>query len=296
MKLKIEIMFSVLIFLLVLAATSSGIFWKTPGAPIIHTTMRGEQVTYQGSGLYRYDPAPYALEGIIWDVVNLAVGLPLLGVAIFLSQRNSLRGRLLLGGLLFYFGYAYLMYMTGVAFNRLFLVYIAIFGLCGVTFFLNLSQIDVAHLPEQISPRFPRRLFIGFAFLFSAVLTFLWMGRILPIMISERFPPEAAGATTLVSQALDLGMVVPLLLSAGILLWRRSPWGALLTAISLTHGLMMFISIPAWIVIPLIQEGKINLLEAVPILPLIGVGLALAGLFFRNVQGTGQQTSPAVGM
>jgi hypothetical protein len=272
------------IFLLVLIATATGAFYRTPGSPIEYTTVRGEQAIYQGTGLYRYDPAWFALEGIVWDVINLFIALPLFAVAIYLSQRNSLRGKVLLCGLLFYFVYAYLMYTTGVAFNRLFLVYVAIFALGAVAFFLTLSDIDVAHLPDQLSTRFPRRIFIGFTFVMSAILVFLWLGRILPIMLTDQFPPDLAGVSTLESQGLDLGMVVPLALSAGILLMRRSPWGYLLAGITLTHGFMMFISIPAWIIVPLVQSGKINLLESAPFLVASLIGLVLAVLFYANVQ------------
>jgi len=276
------------IFILILVATATGTFYRTSGAPIEYTTVRGEQAVYQGTGLYKYDPAWFALEGIVWDVINLFVGLPLFAVAIYLVQKNSLRGKLLLGGLLFYFVYVYLMFATGVAFNRLFLVYVAIFALSAVAFFLNLSGISVALLPARISARFPRGIFIVFTFVMSAVLVFLWLGRILPVMLTDQFPPDLAGVSTLESQALDLGMIVPLLFSTGILLWRHSAWGYLLTSVSLTHGFMMFISIPAWIVVPLIRNGKINLIEASPFLALSLIGIVLAGMFFANVQEKGR--------
>ena len=273
-----------LIFLLVLITTATGIFYQSPGSPIQYTTVRGEQEISQGNGLYRYDAASFAREGVTWDVINLFMGLPLFAVAIYLNQRNSLRGRLLLGGLLFYFFYVYVLAMTGYAFNRLFLVYVAIFALSAVALFINLHGIDVARLPAQVSPRFPHRLFIGFTFIMGALLVVLWLGRIIPIMVNDRFPPDMAGMTTLVSQGFDLGMVVPLLLATGLMLGRRSPWGYLLASISLSYGLLMCITLPAWIAVPLIQDGKINPLEAVPFLVLCLVGLVLVGTFYRNVQ------------
>jgi hypothetical protein len=142
----------------------------------------------------------------------------------------------------------------------------------------------VARLPAQVSARFPRRLFIGFTFVVSAVLVFLWLGRIVPIMVNDRFPPDIAGLTTLVSQGIDLGIVVPLMLSTGILLWRRSPWGYLLTSLSLGYGLLMSLTLPAFIAVPLIQDGTIPLIEAVPFMVVSLVGLVLAGMFYRNVQ------------
>ncbi len=273
-----------LIWLLVLVATATGAFYQTPGSAFEYTTVRGERAVFQGSGLYRYDPAWYAREGVIWDMINLLIGLPLLAAAMVLTKRNSLRGRLLLGGLLFYFCYVYGMAMTGNSFNPLFLVYALIFALTAVAFFVNLYSIDVRRLPVEMSEHFPHRLFIGFTFVVGAVLTVLWVGRIIPIMVNNRFPDDLAGLTTLPSQAFDLGMVVPLMLATGVLLWRRSPWGYLLASISITHGLMMSLTLPAFIVIPLIQDGKTSLVEAIPFAVLSLAGLALTGVFYRSVQ------------
>jgi hypothetical protein len=282
---KTILIFSGLIFLLALVATATGIFYQTPGSPFEYTTVRGERVVYQGSGLYRYDPAWFAREGIVWDVVNLSIGLPLFALAIFLTYRGSTRGRLLLCAMLFYFFYVYLMAATGNSMNLLFLVYVAIFALSAVTFFLTLNTIDVAHLPAAASSHFPRRLFIGYTLLVGCVLVVLWTGRVVPILLSGRFPPDTAGLTTLQSQAIDLGLVVPLMLATGILLWRRSMWGYLLAGISLGYGVMMSISLPAWIAIPLIQDGKVNLLEASPLLLICLAGPLLAALYYANLPG-----------
>ncbi|HWQ84298.1 MAG TPA: alpha/beta hydrolase [Anaerolineales bacterium] len=199
-----------MIFVLVLAATAVGIFYHTPGASIEFTTVRGERAVFQGSGLYRYDPAPLADEGVVWDAINLLIGLPLFAVAIYLSQGNSMRGRLLLGGLLFYWFYAYLQLMVTYSFNFLFLDYVTIYALSAVSFFMNLHDIEVARLPAQVSERFPRRLFIGFTFVVSIMLVFLWLGRILPVMASGRFPPELAGLNTLITRGVRFGHGRPL--------------------------------------------------------------------------------------
>jgi hypothetical protein len=275
---------SIIIFLLVLVATATGIFYKTPGAPITVMTARGQQATLQGSGLYAYDPLSLVREGVIWDVINLFIGLPLLAVAIYLSQRDSLRGRLFLAGLLFYFFYVYLMIMTLDSFNFLFLVYVAIFALSAVGFFMNLQRIDVARLPQQVSKQFPGAWIAGFSFTFSAVLLLLWLGRILPLMSSGQFPAELAGLTTMTTQGFDLGMLVPLGISNGVLLLRRSPLAYLLSGVLLSFGLLMFITLPAWIVVPLIQDGSVNLIEASPFMILCLIGMAFFGLFFRSVQ------------
>lgn len=272
------------ILLLVGVAATTGIFYQTPGVHSTFVTIRGEHATYQGSGLYRYDPASVAGEGIVWDVIDLSLALPLFVVAIFLMWRGSLRGQLLLSGMLFYFFYKYLQYAVMLAFNPLFLVYVTIFALSAVAFFLMIRHIDVSQLQTHISAKFPRRLFIGFTLAMSVALVLLWLARIIPYTIAGRFPDELAGLTTLVTQAFDLGMVVPLLLATAILLWRRSLWGYLVAGISLTFSFVMSITLPAWIVVPLLQTGQINLIEAAPFGLLCLVGLYVTGRFFASIQ------------
>ena len=128
-------------------------------------------------------------------------------------------------------------------------------------------------------------MFIIFSFALSGALLLLWLGRIIPIISSERFPVELAGLTSLETQALDLGLIVPLALTSGILLLRRTPWGYYLTSVAISFGFMMFITIPAWIFVPLLQDGKVNFIEALPFTFLCLLGLALVLLFYTSIRG-----------
>jgi hypothetical protein len=175
-------------------------------------------------------------------------------------------------------------YAVLLAFNPLFLVYIAIFALSAVAFFVNLGGIKVTRLPLHISSHFPRWLFIVFTLVMSAALLVLWLGRIIPYTLAGRFPDELAGSTTLVTQAFDLGIVVPLLISTAVMLWQRSSWGYFLGGVSLTFGFVMCITLPAWIAVPLIQAGQLNLFEAVPFLLLCLIGLFVAGRYFWSIE------------
>ena len=108
MNKRILTVFTGVILLLVLVAAATGVFYQTAGAHINFVTVRGEYASYEGSGLYYFDPASVAREGIIWDVIDLCLALPLFIVAIVLTWRGSLRGQLLLGGMLLYFFYKYM--------------------------------------------------------------------------------------------------------------------------------------------------------------------------------------------
>lgn len=282
--------FAVLV-VLILFATGTGILSRPDVAAISAVTVRGQPATYQANGIYAYNPVALAREGVVWDVVNLVVGLPLLAVAMVLGLKDSLRGRLLLGGLLAYFFYVYLSCAMMYAFNDLFLVYVAIFALSLVGFFLNLRHISIPGLRDQFRKGFPRRLFIGYAFVLAFALIVLWFGRIIPAITTGRFPPEVAGILTFGSQALDLGLLVPLAAVTGIYLWKRAAVGYLFCSIAMPVGLMMSVAIPSWITVPLVQDGRVNLIEAVPFYALSLIGLALAGTFFVNIRPTAARST-----
>jgi hypothetical protein len=164
--------------------------------------------------------------------------------------------------------------------------YAVLAALCiGMMTFLNLRGIDVSGLPVHLSARFPRWLFISLTLTIGTGLTVLWVaGKIIPYTLAGRFPDEEAGMTTLVSQAFDLGMLVPLLLSTAILLWRHSAWGYLLTGISMTVGFLMSVTIPAFIAVPLIQAGQLTPIEVAPLWLVCLIGLYGAARFFWSVQ------------
>jgi hypothetical protein len=54
--------------------------------------------------------------------------------------------------------------------------------------------------------------------------------------------------------------------------------------VTVTIGFMMFIAIPSWIVVPLMQDGKTNLLEAIPFFIVSLAGIALAIIYYARVQ------------
>jgi hypothetical protein len=268
--------------LLIATATTTGIFSHTNDPDIQAQSIRHQAATYEGGGLYRYNPVYFAREGVVWDVVNLFIGLPLFVFASFLALRNSLRGRFLLGGMLAYFWYVYLGSSLLYAFNNFFLIYIAIFALCSVAFVQNITQIDIARLPAQIGARFPRRLFIAYTIAIASLLLILWVGRIVQVMQTGLFPNEYSGIHTLGSQALDLGLLVPLGIGSAVLLWKCSAWGYYLASVTVTIGFMMSIAIPSWIAVPLVQDGGTSVFEAIPLYILSIVGLGLAIIFYSR--------------
>ena len=220
-----------LIAALALVAAGAGLFWQGKGEPFQFTTARGETVTLQGHGLYRNDTMSSVAQEQANDLVTLVVGLPLLVGAAWLALRGSLRGRLLLAGTLGFFLYTYMSMAFLAAYNELFLVYVVLFALSLYAFVLCLLSFDLYDLPRHFAPSLPRRSVAAVLFVGGSFLLLAWLGRIVPPLLAGR-APALDNATTLVIQAMDLALIVPLCFLAGVLLLRRSAWGYLLASVA----------------------------------------------------------------
>lgn len=261
----------------------AGVFWQGEGQPFEFRTLHGESVMIQGHGLYRYDTVSFAAQAIAQDVVTLSIGIPLLVVAFVRFKKGSLRGQLLLTGTLGYFLYTYASYAFGMAYNFLFLAYVALFAMSLFAFILVLMTIDVTTLPKRFSPGLPRRTIAIFLFVVGGFLLLAWLGRIGPALLANQPPIGLESYTTLIIQTLDLGVIVPTVFLSGVLLWKRRPWGYLLAVIVLVKGSTMLLAVSAMAGNMVLAGVPVSVGEVImfPMLALIGIGLTVTLL--KNV-------------
>jgi hypothetical protein len=271
-----------LIGLLALFAAGMGLFYQTPGQPTSYTNHRGETVTINGRGLYAYDTLSMAAQAQGNDLVTLVVGIPLLALSTGLAFRGSLRGRLLLAGTLGFFLYTYMSMSMLAAYNALFLVYVALFGLSLYAFILSMLSFDLRNLPRHFSTRLPRGWIAGLMFGVGGFLLLAWLGRILPPLLQGQ-TPALENTTTLVIQAMDLALIVPLAVLSGILLLRRSPWGYLLASVALLKGVTLGLGVSAMAINMALRGVADSLGIMIPFLVITVMNGILAVLLLKNV-------------
>jgi len=271
-----------MIAVLAVFAASMGLFYQTPGTPYQYTNHRGETVMINGHGLYHYDTISTVAQMQGNDLITLLVGLPLLVVATWLAFRGSLRGRLLLSGTLGFFLYTYMSMAMLTAYNALFLVYVALFTLGLYAFILSMLSFDLAELPRHFSPQLPHGAIAGVLFAVGGFLFLAWMGRIVAPLLQNR-PPALENTTTLVIQTMDLSLIVPLAILAGILLLRHSAWGYLLASVAVLKGLTMALAVSAMVINMILAGVPDSLAIVIPFLILTLLNLVMAVLLLRNV-------------
>ena len=272
-----------LIGLLALFAAGMGLFYQAPGEPYPFTSHRGETVMINARGLYYYDTVSSAAQQQGNDVVTLFVALPLLVVSTWMTLRGSLRGRLLLTGMIGFFLYTYLSMCMLTAFNALFLVYVAIFGMSLYAFILCMMSFDLEALPRHFSDRLPRGWIAALLFTIGAFLALTWLGRVLfPLM--QDTPPILDNGITMVIQAMDLSLIVPLAVLSGILLLRRSAWGYLLTSVFVLKAIALGLAVSAMVVNMTLAGTPEGAEIAIPFVVITVLNLLAAVSLWKNVQ------------
>jgi hypothetical protein len=109
------------------------------------------------------------------------------------------------------------------------------------------------------------------------------MGRIVTALADGSAPYGLATYTTLFVQVMDLGVVVPLALVSGVLLWRRNVYGYLLSVILMVKGAGMGLALIAMMINMARNGVEASLVETVVFCSMAGITLLLTGRILQTV-------------
>lgn len=186
------------------------------------------------------------------DAVTLFVALPLLFAAMARARSGGLAARLVWLGALDYLMYNYAFYLFGAAFNRLFLLYCALFGLSAYA--MLFAFLAIGEAGSSGAPAFPaipaipaapgaRRnrgmaLAQGYAVFVAAGLSLIYVAQSLAFIVTGALPAivERTGHPTSVVFALDLTLLVPALVLGALWTRRGNRWGPVLLGMSVVKG------------------------------------------------------------
>ena len=240
------------------AASAAGVFLRGDGSMASATSIRGESFQYTTGGIYAFNAERVVAEGVGWDYVTLLFAVPMLLLAVRPVARGSFKGRLFAMGLMSYLFYQYLQYAMYWAFGPLFPAFILLFGgsLAGLVWFS--SSFELSTMPSRFSARFPRRAMAIMSAVMSLVLLGMWVPMIAKGMRGD-IQGLLFGQTTMVVQALDLGLLVPLMLFTAVAAWRRMPIGFLLSAVFVVKAAAMGLAICAMLLSAWAVQGHLEL-------------------------------------
>lgn len=266
-----------LIIVLSLLAGVMGILSMGGSGTRTFLSLHGEIVHLYGKGVYMNDSVASAAQTIAQDWVTVLLGVPLLAISCLFAGKGSLRARLLLAGTLVYFLYTYTSYSFLCMYNPLFLVYVALMSVSFFALVLVLRSFDLVLIKKAFSADLPVRTIGVFILVFACAIALMWLGRIIPPLISGGIPPGLEDYTTLVIQAMDLGFIIPISILAAVLLMRREPVGLLISSVMCMKGATMLTSLTAMVIGQAAAGVKMTVAEMV-VFPMANL-LVIFGVF-----------------
>ncbi|MFW6174767.1 MAG: hypothetical protein ACOC5K_03215 [Chloroflexota bacterium] len=126
----------------------------------------------------------------------------------------------------------------------------------------------------------------GFSVLVGAALAAAWLGETVPMVLfdqSSNLLMEQASPALFI-QALDLGLIVPLAMVGGVLLWKDSRLGYFLASIFLMKAVTLFTAVFAMAALMLARDagGSVGELAVTGIGDIVGI--MLAAVFFLRMR------------
>lgn len=273
-----------LIALASIIAASYGILSKEGGSNYEIESVRGEQISIYGKGLYQHMSSNVAIQGIAQDYITLFIGVPLLVISLLLSRKNSLRGLFLLAGTLGYFLVTYLFYLTMGMYNQMFLVYAFLLGTTFFAFILIVLEFNL----DEIKSKFKSEKLLRNAGLFliinASLVGLLWLGVVLPpIFDGTIYPKELQHYTTLIVQGFDLGLLLPMAFVVGILTFRKNRFGFLFTPIYMIFlSLLMTALVSKILFMAVAGQNVIPVIFIMPTIALISISFSI--VLLKNIK------------
>lgn len=275
---------TVLIVLLAGIAAACGIFLTGEEKEIPLRSIHQNLVMAYGQGIYKNESVSMALQARAQDGITLVFGVPALLWSFLLSGKGSLKGRFLLLGLLGYLLYTYATYSFGAMYNGLFLVYVAVLSACFFAFILTFLSLWEEDIPSRLDKRFPEK-FVGVILIVTAALAgMMWLKRICIPLVNREVPGELEHYTTLVIQALDLAILLPAGILAGILLMKKNKFGYLLAPVMVIKQMVLVIVIIAMFINQSANGVSTDVFELVVFLLIAIILSRCLYLFLANIK------------
>ncbi len=262
--------------------------WLWLSLPIAGLAMGASLAGILVDAIYAEETSNWATQAVGQDVANVAVAYPALLVLAVLAARGSLRAALAWMGVLVYSAYTFAIYAFSVHFGPLFLVYVAVLGLSAYALIGGLTSLSPERVAASVAPRARVRSTAVLLVAVASAFGLLWLAEIVPSMLAGTTPETLVevGLPTNPVYVLDLGLLLPAAMIAGVLLLRGRALGYVLAPVILVALIALGVGIVSVIgVAPLRGEAAMPAVGVV-IGALTLLQLVVAVRFLRGVRGS----------
>lgn len=158
------------------------------------------------------------------DAVTLLLVVPVMLYGMLNARRGSPRCTLVWLGTLGYAIYNALYYMFGTALNVFLPLYIITLIWAVITLISLVSRLDAQAIAAAFREKTPVKVLGGLLIFIGTGLAAVWM-LMWALYIFAGQPTPVEPTAFQVVAAIDCGVIVPLVVIGGVMLWQRKPWG-----------------------------------------------------------------------
>jgi len=165
-------------------------------------------------------------QALAQDIANLAIVSPLWLILAILALRGSLRSYLLWIGVLIFTIYNYVIYTFSIPFGPLFLLWVAVFGMCIFALIGGIATTDHKGVESAFRSRRATLVVAWFLIITAVIFGLLWLSEDVPALLSSTKPQSVVDMAlpTNPVHILDLGFFLPAVIVTGVLLIKRKPF------------------------------------------------------------------------
>lgn len=213
------------------------------------------------------------------DVVNLAIGVPILVGSMWLAWRGKLVGLLFWPGALMYVLYNSLAYLFGLPMGWVFMSHLVLVSLSAYTSIGLVASVDGAVVQQRLAGAVPERLSGGVLVGMGLLMLLRALGVVGSALIGQTAVPETE-LPVLISDFLTSPAVV----IGGVLLWQRRALGYVSGVGLLFQNSMLFIGLVAFLLLqPLFSQAPFALIDVIVVSAMGLICFVPFGLFVRGI-------------
>ena len=164
-------------------------------------------------------------QALAQDIANLLIASPALLILAALALRGSLRAYLLWLGVLTFTVYNYVIYTFSIPFGPLFLLWVAVLGLCIYALIGGVTAVDHRAVAARYASRRAVTVVAWFLIVTAVLFGLLWLSEDVPALLAGTRPQSVIDMAlpTNPVHILDLAFFLPAVIATGVLLLKRKP-------------------------------------------------------------------------
>jgi hypothetical protein len=216
-------------------------------------------------------------QAIAQDIANLIFASPALLVLAGLALRASLRAYLLWLGVLTFTVYNYVIYTFSIPFGPLFLLWVAVLGLCIYALIGGVTAVDHRAVAARFASQRPVTVVAWFLIITAVLFGLLWLSEDVPALLGGVRPQSVIDMAlpTNPVHILDLAFFLPAVIATAVLLLKRKP-----LAYTVAPALLVFLiltGVPI-LITPVVQSARGEMASWGVVGPIGALTLTLLGL------------------